>query len=227
MQPEQEIKDAASAIISFTDSYAQNMEGIQNEQQESEPTSSLIYIVSYLQQLQNQISDKNACKQMIKIPKLLKSLVALSLYKIGTHIDVNQQRLELRSWSRDFLVEIQCYADASVQTELVNKGYGRMLFISISTAGGIGEEQDQEIYNELNRISRFLRSLPEGRNYRQPSFQPLPLLARRSEEQMEEEGADEEIEAQMNNKRMNGIIKAWANYVKAATLNRFIHRRRI
>ncbi|KAA6378871.1 MAG: hypothetical protein EZS28_025604 [Streblomastix strix] len=194
MQFKQQIKEKARSIISFTDSYAQNIQGKENEQPESEPTSSLIYIVSSLQYLRDQIQNNNTRKQLIQIPKLLQSLVALSLYK----------------------------DDEQDQTELVNFGYGRVTSISISTAGGIGEEEDLEIYYEQYRIYWFLRDLYEGRNYRKPSFQPLPLLARMSLEQIEEEGADEEIDAQITNNGYNGI-KIYANKAKAVKLNRFIY----
>ncbi|KAA6359334.1 MAG: hypothetical protein EZS28_045139 [Streblomastix strix] len=163
---------------------------------------------------------------MIKIPKFLKSITTLSLYKIGIHIDldVDNQRLEVRCNSRWCLYYIQSFGDEQVQTELVNKRYGRVTSISFCTAGGKGEEQDEEILNGLDYISSFLKELHEGRNW-QPSFQPLPLLARNTEEQMEEEGANEEIEAQMKNKRMKGDIKRYAKWAKEATLNHFIRRR--
>ncbi|KAA6354377.1 MAG: hypothetical protein EZS28_050096, partial [Streblomastix strix] len=107
-------------------------------------------------------------------------------------------------------------------------GYGRVMSITFSTAGGVGEEQDEEINVGLGDIYYFLIDLHEGRyNDWQRSFQPLPLLVRNTEEQMEEEGADEEIEAQMNNKGDNdGRIKAWANDANAKLLNHFIYRRR-
>ncbi|KAA6369993.1 MAG: hypothetical protein EZS28_034481 [Streblomastix strix] len=102
----------------------------------------------------------------------------------------------------------------------------KMLSIALSTAGGKGEEHDVEIFNVLNHFSDFLRELYEGRYYRQLFFQPLPLLARRTEEQMEEEGASEELEAQMDNKGYYGYIKVYTNKAKTATLNHFINRRR-
>ncbi|KAA6402767.1 MAG: hypothetical protein EZS28_001702 [Streblomastix strix] len=55
--------------------------------------------------------------------------------------------------------------------------------ITFSTAGGIGDEQDREIYDGLYYIFEFLRQLREGSNGLQPYFQPLLLLARRTEEQ--------------------------------------------
>ncbi|KAA6371727.1 MAG: hypothetical protein EZS28_032747 [Streblomastix strix] len=63
-----------------------------------------------------------------------------------------------------------------------------------------------------------------GRNDYYSSFKQLPLLARRTVEQIEEEGANEEIEAQMNNKGYYGEIKCRANKAKEVVLNRFIHR---
>ncbi|KAA6400317.1 MAG: hypothetical protein EZS28_004163 [Streblomastix strix] len=97
------------------------------------------------------------------------------------------------------------------------------MVITISTAGGSGEEQDLEIRNGLLDICWFLRELQVGRNDNNSSFQPLPLHAKRSIEQIEEEGANEEIDAQMNNKGYHGIIKFRANEVKAKILNCFIH----
>ncbi|KAA6387736.1 MAG: hypothetical protein EZS28_016735, partial [Streblomastix strix] len=91
-------------------------------------------------------------------------------------------------------------------------------------AGGKGEEQDLEILNGLIRIYYFLLELYEGRNnYRQTSFQPLPLLARISLEQIEEEGANEELEALMSNKGYFGGVQGYANSVKSVTLNCFFH----
>ncbi|KAA6380181.1 MAG: hypothetical protein EZS28_024292 [Streblomastix strix] len=182
------------------------------------------YIASSLQFLRNQIQYYNTCKQVIQIPKLLQSLSALVTFRLGIHInlDVDNQRLKVRCWSRDCLFWIQHFGDEQDQSVLINNGYGRVTSISICTAGGKGEEQDLEIFYGLMHIFYFFRELHEGRNW-QPSFQPLPLLARRSEEQMEEEGANEEIDAQMKNKGRYGDIKREANDAKAMTLNHFIY----
>ncbi|KAA6377779.1 MAG: hypothetical protein EZS28_026695 [Streblomastix strix] len=227
MQSKLKVNEIARAIVSFTDSYTLNKQGKQNEQPESESISSLTDIASSLQTLSYQIRNNNTCKQVIQIPKLLKSLVALSRFRLGTHIDldVDNQRLEVRSWSRWCLYCIQCIGDEQDQSELVNKRYGRVTSITFSTAGAQGEEQDEDIRNGLCRISAFLNELHEGRNNDwQPSFQPLPLLARNTEEQMEEEGADEEIDAQMKNNGDDSNIKGYANYIKEVVLNHFIHR---
>ncbi|KAA6373551.1 MAG: hypothetical protein EZS28_030922 [Streblomastix strix] len=226
MKSDQEIQEEARVIISFTDSYTQNKQGKQNEQPESESIPSITKICSSLQFLRNQIWENDTRKQVIQIPKLLQSLVALVNFRLGTHIDldVDNQRLKVRHWSREFLFLIQQLGDEQDQSELVNVEYGRVMSISICTAGGKGEEQDLEIRNGLINISSFLIGLHEGRNDdEQPSFQPLPLLARNTEEQIEEEGADEEIDAQMNNNGYDGNIKFWANDAKAVTLNHFIH----
>ncbi|KAA6364173.1 MAG: hypothetical protein EZS28_040300 [Streblomastix strix] len=226
MQQKQELYETARAIVSFTDSYTQNKQGKQNEQPESESIPSITKISAYLQYLIDKIQENNTRKQVIQIPKLLKSLITLVTFRLGTHIDldVDNQRLEVRSWSRECLRYIQQLDDEQDQSELVNKRYGRMLSTAFCTAGGKGEEQDLEIFYGMVRIFSFLIKLHAGRNddY-QPSFQPLPLLARNTEEQMEEEGADEELEAQMNNNENEGGIKDYAKWAKAATLNRFIH----
>ncbi|KAA6381567.1 MAG: hypothetical protein EZS28_022905 [Streblomastix strix] len=166
-------------------------------------------------------------KQVIRIPKLLQSLIALSIFRLGTHLreQTDLLRLQVRQRSRGCLSWIQSYGNEQMQSVLVNQGYGRVISLSFSTAGGIGEEEDAEISYGLLRISWFLKALYEGSNY-YTSFQPLPLLARVSLEQIEEEGAIEEIDAQMNNNGFDGNIKNCANEAKEVTLNRFIHRRR-
>ncbi|KAA6365506.1 MAG: hypothetical protein EZS28_038967, partial [Streblomastix strix] len=117
--------------------------------------------------------------------------------------------------------------DASVQTELVNARYARMLVIAISTASGHGEEQDEEIFSGLFRISKFLKYLHQGRNNDEPPYQyfpPQPLLVHRSDEQIEEEGANEEIDSQLNNKGHQYYnIKNEANEAKGMILNYFIN----
>ncbi|KAA6353897.1 MAG: hypothetical protein EZS28_050576 [Streblomastix strix] len=162
---------------------------------------------------------------MIKIPKLLQSLVALSRFKVGCHLreEIDQQNLEVRNKCRRCLKFIQECCDEQVQIEIVKQGYGRVMSISICTAGGKGEEQDEEIYYGLRSIYLFLRELHLGRyNDWQPSFQPLPLLVRRSEEQMEEEGANEEIDTQMKNNGLGGGIKSNSKWAKEVILNHFI-----
>ncbi|KAA6377306.1 MAG: hypothetical protein EZS28_027167 [Streblomastix strix] len=170
---------------------------------------------------------------MIKNQNLLRPLASLTIFKLGNHSnqEVDRLRLNVRQESKQCLRWIPNSGDAQDFADLVNVEYGKVICISLSTAGGIGEEDDKEINFGLMYIYNFLRVQYEGRNYRQPFFQPLPLLARRTEEQMEEEGAIEEMEAQMINigcvQRFFGDIKYYANWAKSATLNRFINRRRM
>ncbi|KAA6393625.1 MAG: hypothetical protein EZS28_010850 [Streblomastix strix] len=106
-----------------------------------------------------------------------------------------------------------------VAVDIVQIEYAGALVIAISTASGSGEEQDDEIQDGLCHISFFLKYLHQGRLF---TFPPQPLLARRSFEQIEEEGGNEEIESQMNNKENRGNIKNNANYAKKEILNYFI-----
>ncbi|KAA6400228.1 MAG: hypothetical protein EZS28_004245 [Streblomastix strix] len=224
MESDYLIQNAANAIISFTDSYTKIKQGKQNEQQKSDSISSLTEISSCLKSINDQIRNINTSKQVIQIPKIHQSLSTLSLYKVGNHIgqEIDRQIFTVRSSSRDCLSSIRFFGDEQVQSELVNQGFGRMICISFCTAGGVGEEQDEEIEHGLYRIYRFLKDLHEGRYYRKHISQPLPLLVRNTEEQIEEEGAYEEIEAQMKNKGYYGEIKCRANDAKAVTLNHFI-----
>ncbi|KAA6369672.1 MAG: hypothetical protein EZS28_034801 [Streblomastix strix] len=225
MESNQEVQISANAITLFTDSYEQNKQRIEKEQPEFESKSSLVEISACLKYLISQTRDNNTSKSVVQIPNIVKSLITLSTFRIGTHLrkEIDLQRIEVRHWSRKCLWSIQGDGDAQVQSELVNVEYGRVMTITISTAGGKGEEQDQEIHNGLFSISRFLTELHDGRNDWYTSFQPLPLLVPVSLEQIEDEGANEEIEVQMNNKGDDGDIKYWANDAKAAALNHFIH----
>ncbi|KAA6363862.1 MAG: hypothetical protein EZS28_040611 [Streblomastix strix] len=195
----------------------------QHNQQQSQFSSSLSLITSSINLLNNLIRDNNNnCKQLIKTPKALHSISTLSCYKINIHFNQenDQQTLALRSSSRRCLFSIiQEYGDASDHTELVNANYVGTLVIAISTASGHGEEEDREIQNGLFRISEFLRNLRQGKYN---SFPPQPLLARRADEQIEEEGGNEEIDSQLINKGFSGSIKNSANRAKQMIMNYFV-----
>ncbi|KAA6382711.1 MAG: hypothetical protein EZS28_021762 [Streblomastix strix] len=162
----------------------------------------------------------NICKVVINTPKALHSLITLTSYKISIHFSQknDQQSFKVRHSSRVCLEQILLFGVASAQTELVNTNYARVLVIAISTASGSGEEQDEEIFYELVHISKFLRHLYQE-DY---SFPPQPLLVRRSVEQIEEEGGNEEIDSQLINKGYRGNIKDELNEVKGEMLNYFI-----
>ncbi|KAA6397396.1 MAG: hypothetical protein EZS28_007072, partial [Streblomastix strix] len=71
--------------------------------------------------------------------------------------------------------------DEQDQSELINVGYGRALIISVSTAGGCGEQEDKEICDRLIHIILFLSKLNNGRNgdfSPGPSFLPQPALSK-------------------------------------------------
>ncbi|KAA6355492.1 MAG: hypothetical protein EZS28_048981 [Streblomastix strix] len=141
---------------------------------------------------------------------------------IGTHLSYenDQLTLALRSGSIECLHYIQEYGDAYDQSELVNANYTGVLVIAISTASGHGEEEDEQIKDGLSLIYRFLYDINQGIKY---LFPPQPLLARRSDEQIEEEGGNEEIDSQLINKGHQYCdIKNSANRAKGAILNYFI-----
>ncbi|KAA6356795.1 MAG: hypothetical protein EZS28_047678 [Streblomastix strix] len=133
-----------------------------------------------------------------------------------------QQSFAVRRSSRWYIWKIHLFGDALVQSELVNIEYARTLVIAISTAGGHGAEYDDDIYDGLQQIFFFLDHLHEGRSDYSPSFPPQPLLARRSVEQIEEEGANEEIDAQLINNGQHVYIMDYRNKAKGAILNLFI-----
>ncbi|KAA6389227.1 MAG: hypothetical protein EZS28_015250 [Streblomastix strix] len=134
--------------------------------------------------------------------------------------DEAEQLITLRSGSRRCLGNIQFWGDASNQSDLVNAGHARVFVIAISTASGYGEEQDKEILNGMNYFSQFLKFLNKEK---QNSFPPQPLLAHRSDEQIEEEGGNEEIDSQLINiGHQDCNIKYEANEAKGRILNQFI-----
>ncbi|KAA6391806.1 MAG: hypothetical protein EZS28_012664 [Streblomastix strix] len=221
-----EIKRIARAIIGFTESNTKNKQEKQNEQSDSESTLSLDQVASGLDSIFGQILRQKSFKFVIQIPKLLQSLIALVNFRLGTHLreQMDLQRQQVRYLSRLCLKQIKRFGDEYVQSELIRQGFGRVLSIAFCTAGGAGGEEDGEINDGLGQIYKFLRDIHEGRyDDLYPSFQPLPLLVRRTEEQIEEEGAIEEIEAQMNNKGYYGGIKYQTNEAKEVTLNHFVN----
>ncbi|KAA6364798.1 MAG: hypothetical protein EZS28_039675 [Streblomastix strix] len=225
MQLEQEFQEAERAIIQFADSYRYNKSRKQNEQSISESALSLTKVTTSIKFLRDKISNNYICKSVINTPNLLKSLATLTSFQIDTHMNylIDLQRYGIRSLSRDCLSVIQYIGDASDKTDLVNERYGRVLTIPFSTAGGHGEEQNQRIYLALCCIYNFLRQLHLVKNdYWYMSFPPFPQLARSTVEQIVEEGGNEEIEAQINNKGLYYNFKDQANSVKATVLNFYI-----
>ncbi|KAA6377903.1 MAG: hypothetical protein EZS28_026572 [Streblomastix strix] len=102
--------------------------------------------------------------------------------------------------------------------------YAGMDVIGISTAGGVGEEYDQEIYDVLEYMHYFFSRLHQETQFffLVPSFQYQPQLAKNSYEQIIEECGSEEVDAQLFNKGDDGDIKFKATQVKAEIMNHFI-----
>ncbi|KAA6371409.1 MAG: hypothetical protein EZS28_033064 [Streblomastix strix] len=162
---------------------------------------------------------------MINTPNALHSFCALTICKINIHFSQENdiQTFSVRHSSRGCLSLIWLYGDASAHSELINARYVGVLVIAISTAGGSGEEQNLEIRDRLDFISYFIRCLNKGRKSSWvPSFPTQPLLAHRSNEQIEEEGGIEEIDSQLINKGDYVHIKTDANEAKGWILNYFI-----
>ncbi|KAA6387841.1 MAG: hypothetical protein EZS28_016634 [Streblomastix strix] len=98
--------------------------------------------------------------------------------------------------------------------------------ISISTAGGIGEQNDIEIREGLSNISVFISNLHYGTcspfNFMFiMSYTLQPVVIKNCEEQLEEEGGNEELEAQQINVGYS-VIKSFANQYKRWALNYFV-----
>ncbi|KAA6355489.1 MAG: hypothetical protein EZS28_048984 [Streblomastix strix] len=222
------MKEAGVIITSFAASYEQMKKTKftkKKNKQQSESSTSLLDVNNSLKFILRPFW-RNEFKKLIKKPNFLHSLSALSLYKLSYHSKEEEDRLRLnvRYDSRQCLFQIQRDGDEQDFADLVNVEYGRVLSIAFCTSGGVGEEQDDEIFNVFDHFCYFLGNLHEGKtNDQQPSFQPLPLLVRRTEEQIEEEGASEELEAQMNNNENYVLIKYLANGAKAVIMNHFIH----
>ncbi|KAA6359076.1 MAG: hypothetical protein EZS28_045397, partial [Streblomastix strix] len=128
---------------------------------------------------------------------------------MNNHINEEEDRQAqiIRSGSGMCLNSIQEYGDESTQSELVSSEYAVVLVLQVSTAGGDGEQKQRGIQNELYHISEFIKSLHQGRQTNEinpgPSFPQQIRLSRRSDEQIEEEGGNEEIEAQLINKELS------------------------
>ncbi|KAA6363332.1 MAG: hypothetical protein EZS28_041141 [Streblomastix strix] len=199
----------------------------QHNQQKSESSSSFPLFTQSLDLLERLINYKNNIyKFVINTPNALHSLFTLTSYKINIHIsqEIDKQTFKVRDSSRWCLWYIQVFGDLSAHSELINARYVGVLVIAISTASGSGEEYDNEIYWRLDNISEFIKCLNNGRNNYEPSFPPQLLLARRSVEQIEEEGGNEEIDSQIINKGIGGNIKDEANEAKGRILNYFVEK---
>ncbi|KAA6401935.1 MAG: hypothetical protein EZS28_002541 [Streblomastix strix] len=137
---------------------------------------------------------------------------------------------KIRNKSKECLDFIHRYGNVQDQVELVTNGYPRVLVRVINTAGGNEQQKDEEICFRLICIYWFIKAIFEGRetnpDYKHPysSLPPQPVLFKSCQEQIEDEGENEEIEAQLINKWEDGNIKDRVNLVKGSILNIFFDR---
>ncbi|KAA6376064.1 MAG: hypothetical protein EZS28_028409 [Streblomastix strix] len=169
-------------------------------------------------------------KQIINTPKFLNSLIKLTEFKFNNDTNnEDKQSKQIRYKSKGCLDSIHSWGDEQAQVELVTNGYPRVLVIVINTAGGHEQQQDEGIDQGLRNITDFIRIILEGRqtrpNYPIPSLSPQPVLFKSCQEQFEDEGENEEIEAQLINKGEGYYyIQQRANWAKGSILNIFIDR---
>ncbi|KAA6394772.1 MAG: hypothetical protein EZS28_009701 [Streblomastix strix] len=198
----------------------------QNNQQLQESSSSLSLIASSLNLLSNLIRDNDNIRQtVIKTANFLYSLTTLTMCQLGIHFNqqYDLQAFTIRISSRSCLCSIRSNGDASDHTELANAGYYNALIFAFSTAGGVGEEQDEEIGWNLDYIFKFLRSLNLGTH--SLPHQLIPLLFKRIFEQVEEEGGNEEVDSQLINRgygQSRNSMEYMASRTRGAILNFYI-----
>ncbi|KAA6382064.1 MAG: hypothetical protein EZS28_022409 [Streblomastix strix] len=137
--------------------------------------------------------------------------------------------VQIRRDSRRCLSHIQIYGDEQVHTKLIAFKYPRLLAISFSTAGGLEECDDHAIYDGLEFISNFIRNLHYGRKADKfwvgPELPPQKYSAKLANDQIEEEGTNEEIDAQLINEGKGqyiGNIKEKTKQAKETILNLYI-----
>ncbi|KAA6393897.1 MAG: hypothetical protein EZS28_010575 [Streblomastix strix] len=220
------IPHLTSPIIQFASQSQLNKKIIQ-QQSESFDQS---FISSSINLLNNLINNKEAHEQIINTPNFLNSLIKLTQFKFNydTNKEEDNQSILIRNKSKECLDYIHRWGDEQTQVELVTNGYPRVLINIINTVGGNEQEYDVGIFQGLENISNFFSVILKGRqtNYfnHGPSFPPQPVLFKSFQEQIEDEGAYEEIEAQLVNKG-RGVyndIKNNANYAKRRILNFFV-----
>ncbi|KAA6388067.1 MAG: hypothetical protein EZS28_016405 [Streblomastix strix] len=124
--------------------------------------------------------------------------------------DKDDQTIQNPINCRYCLNRIQSYGDEQVQVDLVTMGYSKVLGFALSTSGGNEQEQDEEIRDGLFKIYTLLISFHYGGD----TLPSQPALSRICEEQIEEEGANEEIDSQYNSKGIDGDIKDNAKKAK-------------
>ncbi|KAA6370680.1 MAG: hypothetical protein EZS28_033793 [Streblomastix strix] len=114
------------------------------------------------------------------------------LIDIPTSQEEDEKASRIRRKSRQCLKSIQENGDEYGQALQIKIGFVEVLIKNISTAGGTGEIQYEEIESALYYIYKFIYDLHNGRNNPYPSFPPFPTLYKTCVERIEEEGGNEE-----------------------------------
>ncbi|KAA6364766.1 MAG: hypothetical protein EZS28_039707, partial [Streblomastix strix] len=83
-------------------------------------------------------------------------------YNINNHINEEKDRQAslIRDGSGQCLGNIQKYGDESIQSELVSSEYAGVSVLQVSTAGGDGEQEDDEIWNGLITVLTYRTNTP-------------------------------------------------------------------
>ncbi|KAA6360205.1 MAG: hypothetical protein EZS28_044268 [Streblomastix strix] len=178
-----------------------------------------------------EVSSNNKEFFNINTPNFINSLIKLAEFKFNndTNFEEDNQSLKIRNESKQCLDSIHSWGDEQAQVELVTNGYPRILVNIINTAGGNEQEQEGRIYQGLWNIFNFIGEILKGRETDPdyglfPSFPPQPVLFKSCQEQIEDEGGNEEMEAQLVNKRKGEYddINNRANFAKRRILNIFV-----
>ncbi|KAA6359712.1 MAG: hypothetical protein EZS28_044761 [Streblomastix strix] len=124
---------------------------------------------------------------------------------------------------------IQYHGDNDAQSQLCKLGYAGMMAVAVGICGGCIVNNNGDIKLALSSIGCFFNRIHEGRKtqyfYHHP-VPPQPELIKPSEEQLEEEGGNEEIEQWMAKKQKEKYqnIKFRTIQTKYTILNSFCNK---
>ncbi|KAA6377989.1 MAG: hypothetical protein EZS28_026483 [Streblomastix strix] len=165
------------------------------------------------------LGNPDNCKQAAYTPKVLISLIKLSLCKHIKDFDREEKKEtdKVRNFSLCCLQEIQRLGDLSVQYDLIEKGYIRALIHAASLCGGSSMQNDIWVFVKLQSTFQIYRDLNDGRiqqtfNQKFASFAPQSYLTDCVKDQIELEGGNEEVDALIFN-------IGWFNKVKDIASN--------
>ncbi|KAA6396393.1 MAG: hypothetical protein EZS28_008081 [Streblomastix strix] len=173
------------------------------------------------------------------IPNLISSICKLCKFNFEILISDKEVLIiqDIRNHSIRSLGWIQCHGDNDAQSQLYKLGYAGMMAVAVGICGGYIANNNGDIKLALSSIGCFFSRIHEGRQiYREDidediSFPPQPELTKPSEEQFEEEGGNEEIEALLIDKGRNEFddesINVRSIKAKYSILNHFSKKQNI